>query len=72
MNKNIPFQTIDLKSIPKTEYKGERGTAYWQTEFAKAAVLLVMLSDISRFPGSDDTGKLSMAAMDAGFCFNCL
>jgi nitroreductase len=37
-----------------------------QTEFAKAAVILVMVSDISRFPGSDDTGKLSMAAMDAG------
>jgi SagB-type dehydrogenase family enzyme len=37
-----------------------------QTEFAKAAVILVMVSDISRFPGSDDNGKLSMAAMDAG------
>jgi SagB-type dehydrogenase family enzyme len=37
-----------------------------QTEFAKAAVILVMVSDISRFPGSDDAGKLSMAAMDAG------
>lgn len=37
-----------------------------QTEFAKAAILLVMVSDISRFPGSDDAGKLSMAAMDAG------
>ena len=37
-----------------------------QTEFAKAAVILVMVSDISRFPGSDAAGKLSMAAMDAG------
>jgi nitroreductase len=25
-----------------------------------------MVSDISRFPGGEDTGKLSMAAMDAG------
>jgi len=30
-NKNIPFQTIDWPAIPKTEYKGESGTAYWQT-----------------------------------------
>lgn len=27
----IPFQTIDWKSIPRTEHKGETGTAYWQT-----------------------------------------
>lgn len=31
MNKNIPFQTIDWVTIPKAEYKGESGTAYWQT-----------------------------------------
>jgi mannose-6-phosphate isomerase class I len=30
-NKNIPFQTIDWSNIPKTEYKGESGVAYWQT-----------------------------------------
>jgi len=30
-NSSIPFQTIDWKSIQKTEYKGETGTAYWQT-----------------------------------------
>jgi len=30
-NKNIPFQTIDWTSIPKIEYKGEKGFAYWQT-----------------------------------------
>jgi hypothetical protein len=29
--KNIPFQTIDWTAIPKTEHKGESGTAYWQT-----------------------------------------
>jgi hypothetical protein len=29
--KNIPFQTIDWSGIPKTEHKGETGTAYWQT-----------------------------------------
>jgi hypothetical protein len=28
---NIPFQTIDWTSIPKVEYKGETGTAIWQT-----------------------------------------
>lgn len=30
-SKNIPFQTIDWSKIPKTEHKGEAGTAYWQT-----------------------------------------
>ncbi len=29
--KNIPFQTIDWKDIPKTEHSGETGIAYWQT-----------------------------------------
>ena len=29
--KNIPFQTIDWTTIPKIEYKGETGTAFWQT-----------------------------------------
>ena len=37
-----------------------------QIEFAKAAVILLMVSDISRFQGNDDAGKLSMADMDAG------
>jgi hypothetical protein len=27
----IPFQTIDRTAIPKTEHKGETGTACWQT-----------------------------------------
>jgi hypothetical protein len=30
-SKNIPFQTIDWTAIPKVEYKGETGIAYWQT-----------------------------------------
>ena len=29
--KNIPFQTIDWTKIPKKEYKGDKGIAYWQT-----------------------------------------
>jgi SagB-type dehydrogenase family enzyme len=37
-----------------------------QTEFANAAVILVMVSDVSRFKGGEDNMKLSMAAMDAG------
>jgi len=28
---NIPFQTIDWSLIPKTEHKGDSGTAFWQT-----------------------------------------
>jgi len=28
---NIPFQTIDWDSVPKSEHKGTSGTAIWQT-----------------------------------------
>ncbi len=28
---NIPFQTIDWSTIPKTEHKGEAGTSYSRT-----------------------------------------
>jgi hypothetical protein len=28
---NIPFQTIDWTTVPRTEHKGETGVAYWQT-----------------------------------------
>jgi len=28
---NIPFHAIDWTSIPKVEYKGQTGTATWQT-----------------------------------------
>jgi hypothetical protein len=27
----IPFQTIDWTHVPKQEFKGEIGSAYWQT-----------------------------------------
>ncbi len=30
-DQNIEFQIIDWTSVPKTEHKGESGTAYWQT-----------------------------------------
>jgi hypothetical protein len=30
-NMNIPFQTIDWTAIERIEYKGESGSAYWQT-----------------------------------------
>jgi hypothetical protein len=28
---DIPFQTIDWTNVEKVEYKGETGTAFWQT-----------------------------------------
>ncbi|HEY4785817.1 MAG TPA: DHCW motif cupin fold protein [Bacteroidales bacterium] len=28
---NIPFQTINWLQVPKTEHKGEQGSAFWQT-----------------------------------------
>lgn len=37
-----------------------------QADFAKAAVFLVLVSDISRFKSGDDALKLSWAAFDAG------
>jgi len=37
-----------------------------QTEVANASVILVIVSDISRFQNGDDKTKLSLAAMDAG------
>ena len=44
-DKSIPFQTIDWSGIPKTEYKGERGVACWQTvEFAGLRVRIVEYS----------------------------
>jgi quercetin dioxygenase-like cupin family protein len=30
-HQNIPFQIIDWSDVPRVEYKGEPGTAYWQT-----------------------------------------
>lgn len=30
-SENIPFQTIDWKSVPKTQHLGRTGVAYWQT-----------------------------------------
>jgi len=30
-NIDIPFQSIDWSSVPKVEYKGETGSAFWQT-----------------------------------------
>jgi hypothetical protein len=45
MNKNIPFQTIDWSTIPKTEHKGETGMAYWQTlQFEGLRIRLVEYS----------------------------
>jgi hypothetical protein len=31
ISSNIPFQSIDWSTIPKTGHKGENGTAFWQT-----------------------------------------
>ncbi len=47
MNKTaIPFQTIDWDSVPKIEYRGESGSAFWQTvEFGGLRVRLVEYSD---------------------------
>lgn len=41
----IPFQTIDWESIPRVEYKGETGSAFWQTaEFGGLRVRIVEYS----------------------------
>ena len=28
---NIPYQTLDWPSIPRSEHKGETGTSFWRT-----------------------------------------
>lgn len=38
----IPFATTDWAQIPRTEYKGELGVAYWRTQhFANIRVRMV-------------------------------
>lgn len=42
---NIPFQTIDWTDVPRSEHKGETGTAWWQTiQFEGLRVRLVEYS----------------------------
>lgn len=42
---NIPFQTINWDSIPKTEYKGELGTSFWKTiEFEGLRIRMIEYS----------------------------
>ena len=42
---NIPFQTIDWKTVEKVEYQGEQGVAYWQTvQFEGLRIRLVEYS----------------------------
>ena len=42
----IPFQTIDWKTIEKTEHKGETGIAYWQTlQFGIIRIRIVEYSE---------------------------
>lgn len=44
-NSNIPFQTIDWTTVPKTEHKGESGTAFWQTvQFSGLRIRIVEYS----------------------------
>jgi hypothetical protein len=45
-NKSIPFQTIDWATIPKTEYRGESGNAFWQTiQFPGLRIRIVEYSE---------------------------
>jgi hypothetical protein len=44
-SKNIPYQTIDWTKVPKTEHKGESGTAFWQTvQFSGLRIRIVEYS----------------------------
>lgn len=45
-DQNIPFQTIDWSTIPKSEHKGETGIAYWRTvEFQGLRIRIVEYSE---------------------------
>lgn len=42
---NIPFQTVNWDTIPRTEHKGETGIAWWQTvQFQGLRIRLVEYS----------------------------
>jgi len=42
---HIPFQVIEWDEVPKTEHKGESGTAFWQTmQFSGLRVRMVEYS----------------------------
>lgn len=44
--RDIPFQTIDWSSVPRTEHKGETGVAYWQTvQFPGLRIRIVEYSE---------------------------
>lgn len=41
----IPFRTIDWTNVPRVEYKGETGSAFWQTvEFPGLRIRIVEYS----------------------------
>jgi hypothetical protein len=42
---DIPFGTVDWSQVERTQYKGERGLAYWRTQqFGKIRVRMVEYS----------------------------
>lgn len=42
---NIPFQLTDWSAVPRVEYKGETGHAYWQTlQFGELRIRIVEYS----------------------------
>ena len=44
-SRNIPFQALHWDSVPRTEHKGETGTAWWQTiQFPGLRIRLVEYS----------------------------
>ena len=45
----IPFGTTDWSKVPRTEHKGERGTAYWRTLDAEHAAEMVGIATRIRF-----------------------
>ena len=43
--RDIPFGTTDWAAVPRTEHRGERGTAYWRTrDFGGIRVRMVEYS----------------------------
>ena len=46
MNLNIPFQTTDWSTVPKTIHQGDTGIAYWQTlQFGHLRIRMVEYSE---------------------------
>lgn len=67
MQEGVYFYNAVKNSLEPVASGDQRGlVAGRQANFSNAAVMLLLVSDISKFQNGDEASKLSLAAMDAG------